>query len=67
MGYASAALNQQAASQQQNVDSLLKLLDQFLPQSGLNDEQKEQVRKDAEALARDIKSILPKPGAADAA
>ncbi len=61
--YVSAALNERLADQQQNVNSLLKLLDDFLPKIGLNDQQKERVRKDAKSLAANIKSLIPKPGA----
>jgi hypothetical protein len=63
VGYVSAAMNEQFANQQQNVNSLLNLLHEYLPESGLNDQQKERVQKDAEALAADIKNVMPKPGA----
>ncbi len=61
--YLSAALNQQIADEQPTIDNLLKLLDESLSDLGLNDRQKARVRKDAESLAADVKSLLPKPGA----
>jgi hypothetical protein len=63
LGYTSAALNEQSASQQQQLNSLLGLLDESMPMLGLNEKLKERVRKDAAALVADIKSVLPKPGA----
>jgi hypothetical protein len=63
VGYMSAALNGQLSDQQNNLASLLKLVDQLLPQSNLTDQQKEQVKKDAQALAEDIKTLVPKAGA----
>lgn len=63
VAYVSATMNEQLADQQQ-VNSLLKLVDEYLPETGLNDQQKVQVQKDAQALAADIKNVVPKPGAA---
>lgn len=63
VGYTSAVMNEQLADQQQNIANLLNMLDEFLPKTALKDDQKERVRKDAEKLAEDVKSILPKPGA----
>ena len=63
IGYVSKALAQAANGNEQNIDDLLEFAEQALPRAGLTDEQQAQIRKDALALAADIKQILPDPGA----
>ena len=62
IGYVSEALNQQINHNQKELDNLLALVDQVLPESPLSDEQKERIRKDAKALTDDIKTLMPKVG-----
>jgi hypothetical protein len=47
-----------------DLDGLLMIGDAALKQLPLEDEAKGRIRKDAEALADDLKSLLPEPGAA---
>ena len=56
-------MNRQINNQEQNIDDLLKLVDKLLPLAKLTDEQKERIRKDVEALADDLKSLIPEVGA----
>jgi hypothetical protein len=64
IGYISEALNQQLNRQQKDIDELLEVVNQVVPEApGLNDEQKERIRKDAKALADDLKTLVPKAGA----
>ncbi|MCX7425860.1 MAG: hypothetical protein NTW96_09620 [Planctomycetia bacterium] len=63
IGYVSKALAQVASGNEQNIDDLLEFAEQAIPRAGLTDEQQAQIRKDALALAADIKQILPAPGA----
>ena len=48
----------------EDLDGLLMIGDAALKQLPLEDEAKDRIRKDAEALADDIKSLLPEAGAA---
>jgi hypothetical protein len=63
IGYISETLNQQLNHQEKDIDNLVEVADQVLPQTPLSDEQKERIRKDAKALADDIKTLVPKVGA----
>ena len=63
IGYVSQAMNEVANSNERNLDDLLEFGDHMLPLVELDDDQEAQIRKDAAALAEDIKRMLPKPGA----
>lgn len=47
-----------------DIDSLVQMVDKVLPKIPITSGQREQVRKDVDALAVDLKSLFPKPGAA---
>jgi hypothetical protein len=64
IGYASEAINRQLGDQKKTIDAVEKVVDQMLPQAPLTDDQKARIRKDAKALIADVKTMLPKPGAA---
>jgi hypothetical protein len=63
ISYISDPMYDQLGSNEREIDSLLKLLDAALPNSGLSEEDQAQIRKDATALADDLKEVLPEPGA----
>ncbi len=63
VGYISAEMSERLGNQRKTVDCVRTLLDQFLPQTKLSDEQKERIRKDVEGLAEDLKTLFPKLGA----
>jgi hypothetical protein len=62
--YVSEEFTSRLALGDDDIDDLLEWGEMILPQANLGDEMEEQVRKDAQALAADIKAALPKPGAA---
>jgi hypothetical protein len=63
IGYLSAEMAQQTASQRRALDGLHELLDAVLPQTQLSDAQRERIRKDIEGLNGDLKTLFPKLGA----
>jgi hypothetical protein len=65
IGYMSQSMQRQVNNQGKNVDDLRAFADQLLPQAKqLSDEQRARVRKDVEALAQDVKGLLPELGGA---
>ena len=48
----------------EDLDGLLEIGDLALKELPLDDDDKERIRKDATELANDLKSLIPKPGAA---
>jgi hypothetical protein len=63
MGYLSEAMHLQLASNERDIDSLLALLDAALPRAELSEEEQSRIHKDADALAAELKEVLPEPGA----
>ncbi len=63
LGYISEELNHQINNQRQSIDNVLGLVDKLLPMAKLSVEQNERIRKDATALAEDLKRLIPKVGA----
>jgi hypothetical protein len=64
IAYLSEDLNRLANSQSKNISQLLEFAEDLLPAAKLSEEKKESVRKDIEALAEDLKKMIPEPGAA---
>ena len=63
IGYASEKFNRAAAGSQEDIDELMAMAGTVLPSLGLEESDQEQIRKDAAALAEDIKPYMPQPGA----
>lgn len=63
IGYASKEMNVRLATSKEDIDELVKLVDAMLEQSELTDSQRAEIRKDAAALAEDVKPLIPQPGA----
>jgi hypothetical protein len=63
LGYLSKPMAARVGYGKQDIDQLLGVVDEVLTQVELPDEGKQEIRKDAAALAADIKGLLPEPGA----
>ena len=63
VGYLSEALNRQANGQKNNIDSLLEIAKRWLKSAELSEKQKQQIGKDLQDLAKDVKGLVPEPGA----
>jgi hypothetical protein len=63
IGYVSKDMMATLVTSKQDVDAMLELVDTFLPLAELPEEQVAQIKKDAAALAEDIKTLIPEPGA----
>ncbi len=63
VGYVSKSLMTRVANSKQDIDDLLEVGDELLPLAGLKPEITAKIRKDAAALAEDIKQMIPEPGA----
>ena len=63
IAYVSEAFLQAASSSNGQMEQMLQMLQQVLPQAGLPKEMNQRIQKDAEEFAGDLQSILPKPGA----
>jgi hypothetical protein len=64
LGYLSKPMAARVGYGKQDIDQLLaELVDEVLPLVELPDEGKQEIRKDAAALAADIKGLMPEPGA----
>ncbi|MHB8897653.1 MAG: hypothetical protein ACYC6Y_02780 [Thermoguttaceae bacterium] len=64
ISYASKDFVSRVSMSPQDLDELLKVGDSALKQLPLQDEAKERIRKDATELVKDLKRLIPKPGAA---
>lgn len=63
IGYVSRELAGRAATSKEDLDEIVKAIEPLLEESPLTAEQKTQIRKDAAALAEDLKRLIPQPGA----
>ena len=63
INYVSKALNEQVATTKEDIDGLVELADMMLDEAGLPPQLAARLRKDAAALAEDIKQEIPEPGA----
>ena len=64
VSYVSEDFTTRMAMSAEDIDGLLMIGDAALKQLPLEDEAKERIRKDVTELADDLKSLIPKPGAA---
>jgi hypothetical protein len=64
IGYVSRQMNERAATSEADVDRLVELLKEVLPQAELSDADQKEVLDDARMLADDLKKLMPRPGAA---
>jgi len=62
VGYLSKALNAKISGAKKDIDQLLGAVDELLPLAELDADQKSEIRKDAAALAEDLKRLVPEPG-----
>ena len=62
IGYVSEEFNKQANNQASQIDDLLKFADKMLPLAKLPEDKNDKIRKDVEALAKDVKSLIPEAG-----
>jgi hypothetical protein len=63
IAYMSEDMNQQISNNSKAIDDTVRALEAWLPTTKLKPQQQARIRKDAEALATEIKQRLPKPGA----
>jgi hypothetical protein len=63
LGYLSKPMAARVGYGKQDIDQLLGVVDEILSLVELPDEGKQEIRKDAAALAADIKGMVPEPGA----
>ena len=63
MSYVSKELRSTLGTTPKDIDELVELAKDFLKESDLNAEEKDSLGKDVTNLAKDIKSLLPVPGA----
>ena len=63
ISYLSREMASRLALSAKDVESLRKVLEEILEKTDLSEEQKARIRKDADALAADLKRLLPRPGA----
>jgi hypothetical protein len=63
LGYVSKPMAARVGYGKQDIDQLLAAVDEILSLVELPDEGKQEIRKDAAALAADIKGMVPEPGA----
>lgn len=62
--YVSQSLNRKLATSPEDIDGLVGVLREVLPETKLDEEQQARVLKDAQKLADDLKRFVPEPGAA---
>jgi hypothetical protein len=63
ISYVSRALVAKVSTGKKDIDDLLALVNEMLPVAGLPEDMEKRIRKDAAALAADLKRAIPKPGA----
>ncbi len=63
IGYLSQALARQMNNQKKNIDDVFDMADELLPLAKLDKAQEKQIQKDADALAEDLKGMIPQAGA----
>lgn len=63
IGYVSEAMAEVANDSARNIDDLLEFATEWLPEAELDEADEDALRDDAEALAEDVKHMLPEPGA----
>ena len=63
ISYVSRAMMAKLSTGKKDIDDLLALVEEMLPVAGLPEDKEKQIRKDAAALAADLKRALPEPGA----
>jgi hypothetical protein len=63
VGYFSKAMAARLTSSKRDVDDLLSTIHELLPLAGLSAAQEAKIRKDAAALAEDLKDLIPEAGA----
>jgi hypothetical protein len=63
ISYLSKPLAERLANNQKQIDDLLKFLNTALPKAELTADQQARIRKDAAALAADLKRLMPQSGA----
>jgi hypothetical protein len=62
VGYASKEMNAFVTGKDEDIDELLDMARQFVPYTDLDDEVQKRILADAEALANEIKQLIPEPG-----
>jgi hypothetical protein len=63
VGYLSKAMSARLGAGKEDIDELLQTAEALLPLAKLPAEETAQIRKDAAALAKDVKTLLPASGA----
>ncbi|NUQ62237.1 MAG: hypothetical protein HUU20_07100 [Pirellulales bacterium] len=64
IGYVSEAMNRKLAGTKEDIDNMVDVLRDLLPEAELEPELQARILKDAENLAADLKHFVPEPGAA---
>jgi hypothetical protein len=63
ISFASKAMLQAMTDTNRNLDQLVQVVRQVLPEAGLSEDLNKRILKDAEELAGDLKGVMPEPGA----
>jgi hypothetical protein len=61
--YLSRALAAKVGTSKKDIDGIIDFANKALKQTGFPDETQERIRKDLDALSRDLKSLIAEPGA----
>lgn len=64
ISYASLAMNQEVATSKKDIDALVNTLEDVLPDLDLPKADQDEILRDARSLAKDVKRVIPEPGAA---
>ncbi|NLF08161.1 MAG: hypothetical protein GX594_09310 [Pirellulaceae bacterium] len=63
IGYMSEEMGRRLNNQQAQIDRILALAGQLLPESELSEEQQERILDDAQRMAEELKALVPESGA----
>jgi hypothetical protein len=63
LAYLSKSMAARLKGSKSDIDQVLKAVDDFLPLAKLPEDAEQEIRKDAAALAADLKRLVPEPGA----
>ena len=63
IGYVSEEMNRRLNNQKGQIDEIMAMADQLLPETKLTEEQQKRVLDDAKRMGEDLKSLVPEVGA----
>jgi hypothetical protein len=63
ISYVSKPMVERLSNTKKDIDDLVELANELLPKASISDELKTRIKKDIVAVAKDIKNLIPEPGA----